>query len=133
MTSRKISSALNTVNVCKKDGYFLEALIKNYHLNLELIKHILSVTVPGYSIENKKVKTIVKEFQNEIALNQALKSLITKKTFKQAKIWFLKMDVYFKKLKMEQPINTKALLSEAEQIFGILNISANKLFTKNKA
>ena len=117
----------------QEEWFFLEALIKNYHLNVELIKHILITIVPNYSIENKKVKTIAKEFQNEISVNNALKSLITKKTFKQVKTWLLKMDVYFRKLKLEQPSNTKALLTETEQVFGIINISANKLFAKNKA
>ena len=43
------------------------------------------------------------------------------------------MDVYFKKLRFEEPGNTKQLQLETEKIFGILNISANKLFSRSKA
>jgi hypothetical protein len=133
MTQRKIANSLLTIDACKKHGYILEALLKNYHLNVDLLKFILTSVKPGYSLEGKKIKTFTREFSGEIDHNPALKSVINKKTFRIVKTWLDKMDVYFKELKLSQPGSTRSLMLESEKIFGVLNISTNKLFVRKKA
>lgn len=134
MTERKILYALNRIKSCKEHGFALEALIKNYHLNLDIIKHILSSSIEDYSAKDKKIKMIVNELMEEISVNNKLKAILNKKNLKTVKPWLLKMEDFFRALKMTYPTptNLKALQSETEKIFGILNISVNKLFIKNK-
>ena len=72
------------------------------------------------------------DFLNEISNDQNLKSIINKKNLKIVKPWLIKVDAYFKDLKLGTLINTKPLLSENEKVFGILNISITKLFIKSK-
>lgn len=132
MTERKIVYALGRIKSCKEQGFFLEALIKSYHLNVDLIKFMLSSAVPSYSTKDKKIKMIVQEFLKEIETNAKLKSILNKKNLKTVKPWLDNMDAFFKALKLQYPANVKALQSDTEKVFGILNISANKLFAKNK-
>lgn len=132
MTEKKISYALNRIKSCKENGFVLEALLKSYHLNLDIIKYILSDAVKGYTFKDKKIKAIVNEFMEEISVNPKLKSILNKKNLKIVKPWLQKMDDFFKALKIGQPSNTKTLLAETEKIFGILNISLSKLFIKAK-
>lgn len=110
----------------------LEALLKSYHLNVELIKYMLSTFAVNYSADGKKIKVIVHDFLEEIAVNPELKSVMNKRNLKVVKPWLDKMDLFFKNLKIKQPANTKALLLETEKIFSILNISASKLFSQTK-
>jgi hypothetical protein len=133
MTEKKIAYALNRIKACKENGFALEALLKSYHLNLDVIKYILSNSVADYSAKDKKIKTIVHEFMKEISLNTKLKAILNKKNLRSVKPWLHKMEEVFKALKVGQPSNIKALQAETEKIFGILNISVNKLFVKNKA
>ena len=133
MTNRKINNSLKKIESSIKSGHVLEALLKYYHLNIDIIKLIMSNAKPDYSFENKKFKMVVREFQNEIAVNPDLKPIINKKTFRLVKTWLVKMDEFFKKLKFEEPNNTKQLMVETEKIFSILNISANKLFSRTTA
>lgn len=93
----------------------------------------MSHAQPSYSFEGKKFKSLIKDFQNEIIINTDLKAIINKKTFKLVKTWLDKMDTYFKDLKLAQPHNSKQLLVESGKIFGVLNISATKLFVRKKA
>lgn len=132
MTERKIVYALNRIKSCKEQGFYLEALIKNYHLNVDLIKFMLSNAVPKYSAKDKKIKVIVQEFLKEIETNAKLKAILNKKNLKTVKPWLDNMDAFFKALKLQYPANVKTLQSDTEKVFGILNISANKLFVKNK-
>lgn len=132
MTQRKITYALSQIKVCKENGFFIEAFIKSYHLNIELIKFILLKSKPKYEFSGKKIKIILNDFLNEISNNQNLKSIINKKNLKIVKPWLIKVDDYFKDLKLGASINTKPLLSENEKVFGILNISITKLFIKSK-
>ncbi len=130
MTSSKINTSHNKVSSFKKKGCFNEALIVSYHHNLELMLFILSRAVPDYNAANKKVKTIAKEFFEEISVNPKLKAVINKKNFKGVKVWLKNMDLYFKSLKSKLPSNTKQILAESENIFAILNISVNKMIAK---
>jgi hypothetical protein len=132
MTERKITFALKRIEACKKGGFFLEGLMKAYHLNLDLVKYILSSASETYSAKDKKLKQISKHFVHELSVNPNMKSLIQKNSFKAVKLWLEKMDVFLKTLRHKQPANVKALLLETEKIFGILNISVNKLFVRNK-
>jgi hypothetical protein len=130
MTERKITYALSKIKSCKEKGCALEALIRTYHLNLELLKYIVASGLPGYSFEDKKIKTVINEFLMEQENNTALKTIINKRSIKSLKPWLNKMDAVFKSIKLEYPKNTLALQNESEKIFGILKISVNKLFVK---
>jgi hypothetical protein len=132
MTERKITYALKKIASCKEQGYYLEALLKSYHLNVSLIKYMLASSDSGFSPKGNKIKTIVSQFVKEVTVNPALKSIITKRTLKIVRPWLVKMDDFFKKLKIAQPSHLSELLEETEKIFGILNISANKLLIKSK-
>lgn len=108
----------------------MEALLKNYHLNLDIIRYVLSTYVSGYSFRDKKIKEIVNDVIEETSVNPKLKSILNKKNLKVLKPWLFKMDTFFKALKHGRPVNTKALQQETEKIFALLNISVNKLFAQ---
>ena len=130
MTEKKITYTLNKIKACKKEGYHLEGLIRSYHLNVDLIKFILTSSSPGHSFENKKMKAIVAEFLEEVTTNEKLRTIINKKSIKTLKPWLTKMDGFFKSLKTHSPSGLESLQDETEKIYGILKISANKLFVK---
>lgn len=132
MTERKIAYALNRIKLCKEQGFYLEALIKNYHLNVDLIKFMLSNAIPKYSAKDKKIKVIVREFLKEIESNAKLKAILNKKNLKTVKPWLDDMDAFFKILKLHYPSNIKSLQADTEKVFALLNISVNKLFVKNR-
>jgi hypothetical protein len=133
MTEKKFSYALKGIKTCKDNGSVIEALIKSYHLNVEVIKYILDRSDSTVSVKDKKVKTIVHEFLEQISVDPKLKAIINKKTFKSVKPWLKNMDVFFKALKLGVPSNIKSLQIETEKIFNILNISMNKLYVKSRA
>lgn len=133
MTPVAISTAIKKIDACKAAGYTIEALIRNYQLNIRLLKLILQKANPDYNFDKKRLKTIVKEFVEEINHNPQLKGLITKKTFKLVRTWLQKTDVYFKLLKLGELQTTKTLLAESSKITGVLNISVNKLFSRTRA
>ncbi len=107
----------------------MEALIKTYHLNIDLVKYILESCSEGYSTRGKKIKAVLHQFLEEVNVNPKLKAVLNKRNLKSLKPWLDKMDRFFKTLKMQAPSNLSALQQETEKIFGILNISANKLFS----
>ncbi|MDI1356202.1 MAG: hypothetical protein PSX36_14895 [bacterium] len=133
MTQRKITYALNKIKVAKKAGFHIEALIRSYHLNVELLRYMMLIANPEHSAKDKKIKVLVKHFQQEISLHPELKSIIHNKSLKSLTPWLVKMDQFFKAAKLSHFFETNALQQETEKIFGILNISANKLFVKQKA
>lgn len=130
MTEKKITYALARIKACKENGYALEGLIKSYHLNTDLVKFILASTSQEHSFENKKIKAIVHELLKEMDTNAALKTIINKRSIKTLKPWLSKMDTFLKNLRLAYPGNLAPLQDETEKIFGILKISANKLFVK---
>jgi hypothetical protein len=132
MTNRKIVLALKKIEVSYADGYVIEALIANYHLNLNLLRFICSVSEGINPKEEKKIKNIVTQLAKEIDTNQKLKTVISKKNLKFFKVWLSKTEVYFKTLKYKLPVNTKSLFLETQKITGILNISVNKIIAANK-
>jgi hypothetical protein len=127
MTVRNITSALKRVEKFKNEGAHLQALIQGYHLNLQLIRYVLSHCREESELPVKKVKHLVKEFAKEYAASNDLKAVLSKSSFKTVKLWLDKMESFFKVLKIEQPRNVKALAQETMQILHMLNISANKL------
>ena len=130
MTEKKITYTLSQIKACKDNKHHTEALILSYHLNVDLLKFIFRSNAPGNSFENKKIKVILTEFIKELDNNTALKTIINKRSIKSLKPWLSKMDLFFKGLKLQYPKNITALQDESEKIFGILKISANKLFVK---
>ncbi len=132
MTQKKTISTLKKIETTFNKGFVLEALLENYHLNIDLLKLICSRSeLTGFDPE-KKIKNIISELSKEIDDNQTLKSIISKKNLKIIKVWSVKMDGFFKELKHKHPNNLKALFSETQKISGVLNISAHKIFAKGK-
>ena len=129
MTQRKVLFALKKIELAKQHGFFTEALIKNYHLNLQLLKFIFSYCSTTKSIQDKKTKLLLVELTKELNTNPQLKAIISKKSLKNINPWVLKIDLFFKTLKLKEPANIKLLLAEGEQVLGILNISASKIFS----
>lgn len=132
MTNRKILMTLKKIEVSYADGYVIEALIANYHLNLNLLRFICSVSDAIKFKEEKKVKNLIIQLSAEIDNNQKLKTIISKKNLKFFKVWLSKTELYFKTLKYKLPSNTKTLFLETQKITGILNISVNKIIAANK-
>ena len=132
MTNRKILLALKKIEVSYADGYVIEALIANYHLNLNLLRFICSVSDAITFKEEKKVKNLIIQLSAEIDNNQKLKTIISKKNLKFFKVWLSKTELYFKTLKYKLPSNTKTLFLETQKITGILNISVNKIIVARK-
>lgn len=132
MTQRKVTSALKKIEAAYSKGFYLEALLSNYHLNIDLLKLIYSKSGLTGSAEDKKIKILISELNEQIAKDEKLKILIAKKNLKIVKVWASKMDTYFKALKHKSPDNSKSLYVESQKIFAILNISAHKIFAKGK-
>lgn len=127
MTQRKITLALKKINTSKQQGHYTEALIKNYHLNLSIVKYLFSKCSETKSAERKKLRILIEELIEELDANPKCKRIISKNSLKQILPWALKMEVFFKSLKIKEPTNTRLLLNESEQILAILNISAAKI------
>jgi hypothetical protein len=130
MTGKKIQFAAKRIEKFKKSSAHIQALILQYHLNIDLIKHILTRYDKSSGENIKKVKLLLKEFSRLYSKNNDLRGILTKNNFKSVKLWMGKMDLFFKTLKMAPPTNTKSLLSETEKVFHILNISTTKTFVK---
>jgi len=131
MTSKKISSTLLKIKSCRQSGYHTEALIRTYHLNLDLIRFLLSANTPDKKLSDKKAKELVSDLVKNIDEYPKLKTLITKKSAKSLKPWLDKMDAFFKSLKTKQAFGISGLQSESEKILAILNISLGKLQAKS--
>jgi hypothetical protein len=127
MTEKRIIYALNRINKCKRDGYAIEALIRSYHLNVQLIRFILTQVAPDENYTGKKLKTLVKSLLEKSENIPQLRSLIQKRSIKSLKPWHEKMDAFFKSLKLSGSYKVNTLQLETDKIFGILKISANKL------
>lgn len=130
MTERKIQFALKRITSSREKGYYPEALIRTYHLNLEILRYILNTCVENYPAKDKKVKALVGDLVHETERNATLHTIISKKNVKAIKPWLDKMEVFFKALKHKLPANSRALQLEGEKIAGLLNISVNKLFSR---
>jgi hypothetical protein len=128
MTQRKTTSALKKIESNFNNGFVLEALLENYHLNVDLLRLICTKSEVEGCDADKKIKSIVSELSKEIDENQKLKSVISKKNLKIVKVWVGKMDAFFKILKHKRPTNAKILFHETQKISGVLNISAHKIF-----
>jgi len=127
MTEKRITFALNRINKCKREGYTLEALIRSYHLNVELIKQLLSTAEPKRNVSGKKIKSLVKALLEISEQKPELKSLINKRSIKSLKPWVEKMESFFKSLKLSGSYRVNTLQLETDKIFGILKISVNKI------
>lgn len=131
MTEKKIKLILKDIEECKKDGHHLEALLINYHLNLDILKLIASKVCAQKPEEGSKAKHILECIIEGINSESRLKTTINKKNLKMLKPWLAKMDLFFKSLKLKRPTNSQTLLNEGEKIFAVLNLSATKIFVGN--
>jgi hypothetical protein len=78
------------------------------------------------------VKPLVKDFLTEITNHPEYKTIIPRRNLKPMKPWIDKMDLFFKTLKAGNQVKADKLLVETEKIFGILNLSASKLFISSR-
>ncbi len=130
MTEKKVTAELKKIETASKKGFVLEALLANYHLNVDLLKLIYTRSGLSESADDKKIKAVINELSAEIDKNSKLKTVIAKKNLKVVKVWASKMDAFFKVLKHKHPENTKSLFAETQKIFAVLNISAHKIFVQ---
>jgi hypothetical protein len=130
MTKKGIESAVKKITQCKEQGHYLEALIRTYHLNSQLVRFLLESSVPHLSLQNKKVKEVMSLFSLEIEMNSKLKTLMTKKNLKPVKQWLKQMDEFFKSLKSTYPKTFQTHQNQGDAVFKLLNLSANKLFSR---
>lgn len=130
MTQKKVTAELKKIEIASKKGFVLEALLANYHLNVDLLKLIYTRSGLSESADDKKIKAVINELSTEIDKNAKLKTVISKKNLKVVKVWASKMDTFFKVLKHKHPENTKSLFTESQKIFAVLNISAHKIFVQ---
>lgn len=130
MTEKKVTAELKKIETASKKGFVLEALLANYHLNVDLLKLIYTRSGLSESADDKKIKAVINELSAEIDKNSKLKTVIAKKNLKVVKVWASKMDAFFKALKHKHPENTKSLFAETQKIFAVLNISAHKIFVQ---
>src|SRR5690349_2638495 len=120
MTEKKISYALSKIKSCKENGFGMEALLRTYQLNIEIMRFLHRATAPSSELKDKKVKTLLKGFMNELDSQPEFKSIIHKRSLKSLKPWLVKMDEYFHQLKTGANPSPKSLQSESEKIFGLL-------------
>ncbi len=132
MTKRQIIASQKKIDKCKVDGYFLEALLNYYYLNVEILSFISLNLNPNLPVKNIKTKEILNNLIAEVSGQSKSKGIITKKNLKMLKPWVLKMDDFFKTLKIKPPTNTKVIILECEKIFAILNISLTKILISKK-
>jgi hypothetical protein len=132
MTTRKVNTAMNMVTSASDKGFYLEALLRTYHMNLSLMKHILASGSSGAATEGKKLKPFLKKFFKNHKRSEKLKSTISSQSVKSLQVWLEKTDTFFRTLKMRQPANTKQLLEESTRIAGMLSISLNKVGAAKK-
>ncbi len=132
MTERKINLDLKKIDSAKKQGYWLEALLKNYHLNILLIRFLLKSGTKSPNQEAVKIKHLMTLFIEEVSVNPDLKTIINKKNLKFVKPWLTKMEDFFKSMKQGEIKQAKTLQMESEKVFAVLHISAAKLLLKSK-
>ncbi|MCE3260017.1 MAG: hypothetical protein K0S12_1658 [Bacteroidetes bacterium] len=124
---------MRKIDHCKKKGFYLEALVNNYHLNVDILRLISDKYTKENEAEKIKAKRMLANLLNAVNDQPALKSTINRRNLKTVKPWFSKMDGFFKTIKVQPPSNTKTLLTEGEKIFAILQISATKIFSGDKS
>lgn len=132
MTERKINTAMGRIAVCKKNGHALEAIIRTYCLNADLLRFILSVAAPEQELASKKIKVLLKVFIKESASHPSLKMIIHKQSLKSLQTWMGKMEEFFRELKMGRHLNPGRLQAESDKIFALLRISATKMLVNGK-
>jgi hypothetical protein len=132
MKQGQINITLKKIEESKKNGCLLEALLANYHLNIEILKFISLKVNPGMSVKNVKPKEILNALILIVNNEHSSKAIINKKNLKILKPWLIKMDAFFKTLKIKNPSNIKNLILESEKIFSVLNISLSKIFIGSK-
>ncbi len=126
MTNRIIVNNIRKIDLAKEQGFYLEALLRAYHVNVSLLKYILEQGSEKTTSENHKPGNLLKSLVKARKKNPGLKSLIGSQSLKSVRIWLDKSDKYFKTLKIRQPYNTKRLLDESTRICSMLNVSVSK-------
>ncbi|MBA3662833.1 MAG: hypothetical protein H0W61_01305 [Bacteroidetes bacterium] len=126
MTERKILFALKKSRQCAGKGYYMESLLKLYHLNTGILRFV-SDKLHVANDASMKPGELVEKLLIEIEKRPDIKSVIAKKNLKSVRPWFEKMDAFFKTIKRKEPSNTKTLQAESEQVLAVLKMAATKL------
>jgi len=132
MKQGQINITLKKIEKSKKNGCLIEALLANYHLNIEILKFISLKINPDFLVKNVKPKEILNALIPVVNNEHSSKAIINKKNLKILKPWLTKMDTFFKILKIKSPSGVKHLILESERIFSVLNISLAKIFIGSK-
>jgi hypothetical protein len=127
MDVRKMTKRLERISACRGRGYYLEALLNAYMLNIETAKFILSASGTKDSYANARFKIVIEDMLQEVGRSPRLKSYISKQNVKVLQTWMKKTDRFFKTLKTGKTIGVKQLLDESEKVFLILNLSFRKI------
>jgi hypothetical protein len=131
MNQSQIRKAVEKIEKCKRGGYLVEAQALAFHLNVQLVKFILSSRGKN-PVGNRKFKSLLGEFSKQLDTNHELQGIISKKNLKAIKPWQKKMDAWFKSLRTNKPVAGRSLLAETEKIFLLLNISATKVMINGR-
>jgi len=133
MTERKVNLALSKIKLARDSGYGHEALIRQYLLNLALLRFIVGRLSQDETIQNKKLSTLVNQFCDEVRQDEQFRIIIHPRTLKSILPWARSMNAYFKGLKQGVLHKSTADLFQASQsIFTLLHISSSKLFIADK-
>lgn len=133
MTERKVNLALTKVKLASEGGYGHEALIRQYLLNLALLRFIVGRLSKDEAIHHKKLSPLVRQFCDEVRQDEQFRIIIHPRTLKAIIPWTRVMNAYFKGMK--QGILHKSpheLLNSSQVIFTLLHTSASKLFIADK-
>lgn len=132
MNKAKLNKALAQIEKAKKSGFYMEALLMQYHINLEILNEISYVFNKQHR-EETKPKALINFLLKENGIGINTSSVISKKTLKVIKVWMVKMDQQLKSLRIKSIRNPRSLLLEAEKIFVLLNMSSHRLKAQSVA
>ncbi len=131
MTERKVTLAMTKITKALEQGYMHEALLRQYLLNVELLRYIVGNLSGDEQVADKKLIQVVKHFCVEVSTHPEHRIIIHPRSLKSIKPWAREMNNYFKGLKQGHPLaGEEKLIKTSQVIFTLLHMSASKLFMK---
>ncbi len=129
MTERKVTLAMTKITKAHEMGCLHEALLRQYLLNVELLRYIVGHLSEDKDVADKKLLQVVKQFCVEVTTHPELRIIIHPRNLKAVKPWAREMNGYFKGLKQGHLVaTTEKLIKDSQVIFTLLHHSASKLF-----
>ena len=129
MTERKVTLAMSKITTAQEMGYLHEALLRQYLLNVDLLRYIVERLSEDKGVGDKKLLQVVKQFCVEVSTHPELRIIIHPRNLKAMKPWAREMNDYFKGLKQGHlTATTEKLIKDSQVIFTLLHHSASKLF-----